>query len=86
MVIACVRPIRRRCFLRRSGERGNNKYKYCIFAMYEGFDPDKSLEGQSALYDGYPKTWKDFYEEVVNDSRGIDPSTSTAMTSAMLAM
>lgn len=45
-------------------KRGNNNY--CIFATYQGFDLSKPLEKQKDKYDGWSKTWKDFYEEVVN--------------------
>jgi len=44
-------------------KRGDNKY--IIFATYEGFDLDKDPDDQKSLFDGYPKTQADFYEEVV---------------------
>ena len=45
-------------------KRGNNKY--IIFATYQGFDLEKSLKQQTEKFDGWPKTQKDFYEEVVS--------------------
>ena len=44
-------------------KRGDNEY--LIFATYQGFDLNKPLEKQTDMYDGWPKTWADFYEEVV---------------------
>lgn len=50
-------------------KRGNNKYM--IFATYEGFDNDKPLEEQGDYYDGWQKTQRDFYEEVVEYYKDI---------------
>ena len=44
-------------------KKGNNKY--LVFATYRGFDLNKPLDKQHALYDGWQKTWADLYEEIV---------------------
>ena len=41
-------------------KKGDNRY--LPFATYHGFDLNKDLESQRDLYDGWPKTQRDFYE------------------------
>ena len=62
MGIAFASPTQMRCFFEK--KRGNNKY--IIFATYQGFDLEKPLKHQTDKFNGWPKTQKDFYEEVVS--------------------